>query len=719
MSKHCIYKSFALGLLVLGLPAPLHACGPYLPHRILVEDEQSFLELPYSTFMYEAKRVPPPFVPPFKAVLPPSNVSDPRADHARHTEQVDLEELGKALEVTALDPSQRQQIIEAYRTVRQELTLHAEAVSFRKDGFMLNKKDSQEPLLTSKLQIPDNLPGEFADYLRGAIAYHQQEAEQARQAWLALLERSAAERHYRSTWAAYMIGRSLVESNPQEACKRFKQVRDLASEGYADGLGLAATSLGWEAGIEMKQGHFARALELFRAQLETGEPSAEDSLLFAARHAATAATPEARAECVRSMTARRLITAYLVSASNLKGDMRIPLWLNSFKGVDFPLEEAERLAWAAYQSGQVDLCRALLEKAPGSSPIAQWLRAKLLLREGKIDEALPLIADVAAHFPRDDNFRIRRDNFSKELFDDRRALAEIGGLRLARSEFITALDALVQSSGVIEYTEGRYWDDSKTERERYWEDAAYVAEQVFTLQELKEFVDQRWPNPSPNSFDSKKVNPGDRMRYILARRLAREGRQEEAIPYVPARWRESMLSYVEHLQHGKDTQLPDQQRGDALWAAAKIARSHGMELLGTEVDPDWTDLDGAFDLGNMTNDRPRTGSIKASSEELERAGRNRPQPDRRFHYRFVAANHGWEASRLLPDNSDQTALVLATAGTWIKNIDTKGADRFYKALVQRCGKTELGKKALELHWFPPLPATGDSEPAKEESTVKP
>ncbi len=34
------------------------ACGPFLPSRILVEANDAFLELPYSTFSYEARRVP-------------------------------------------------------------------------------------------------------------------------------------------------------------------------------------------------------------------------------------------------------------------------------------------------------------------------------------------------------------------------------------------------------------------------------------------------------------------------------------------------------------------------------------------------------------------------------------------------------------------------------------------------------------------------------------
>ena len=56
----------------------------------------------------------------------------------------------------------------------------------------------------------------------------------------------------------------------------------------------------------------------------------------------------------------------------------------------------------------------------------------------------------------------------------------------------------------------------------------------------------------------------------------------------------------------------------------------------------------------------------------------------------------------MPDQSNQTALALATAGNWIKNLDAKGAERFYKALVSRCRKTDLGKKASTKKWLPDI-----------------
>jgi hypothetical protein len=142
-----------------------------------------------------------------------------------------------------------------------------------------------------------------------------------------------------------------------------------------------------------------------------------------------------------------------------------------------------------------------------------------------------------------------------------------------------------------------------------------------------------------------------------------------------------------------------------------MMRARGLELSGTEAAPDWASLDGMYSLpateeirrqGQGVNPGASFHVVRATPAELERADRHAPRPDARFHYRYVAADLAWDAARLMPDESDATARVLATAGTWLKTRDPEFADRFYKALVQRCGKTELGRRAKDARWFPSL-----------------
>jgi hypothetical protein len=64
----------------------------------------------------------------------------------------------------------------------------------------------------------------------------------------------------------------------------------------------------------------------------------------------------------------------------------------------------------------------------------------------------------------------------------------------------------------------------------------------------------------------------------------------------------------------------------------------------------------------------------------------------------------------MPNNSDETARILCTAGSWLKAREPLLADRFYKALVRRCRKTVIGAKADEIRWFPELDPDGNLWP---------
>ena len=89
-------------------------------------------------------------------------------------------------------------------------------------------------------------------------------------------------------------------------------------------------------------------------------------------------------------------------------------------------------------------------------------------------------------------------------------------------------------------------------RGKYWLDAAYVAERVLTLDELRQYVDRYWAVPPRPDWQP----GGDHMvsmvisdhrfmiRYLLGRRLARAGRWEDACTYMPARLLPHVDAYV-------------------------------------------------------------------------------------------------------------------------------------------------------------------------------
>ncbi len=69
---------------------------------------------------------------------------------------------------------------------------------------------------------------------------------------------------------------------------------------------------------------------------------------------------------------------------------------------------------------------------------------------------------------------------------------------------------------------------------------------------------------------------------------------------------------------------------------------------------------------------------------------------------------------MMPDNSEDAARALCLGGTWIKALNPKAADVFYKSLVRRCRKTALGAEADRIRWFPAIDAEGNLRPLAEQ-----
>jgi hypothetical protein len=346
-------------------------------------------------------------------------------------------------------------------------------------------------------------------------------------------------------------------------------------------------------------------------------------------------------------------------------------------------------------------------RAPSDSVTAHWVRSKLLLREGRKAEAETLMTETVRTIEK--QAKADRDMASFAATDETHGYrpasqpaGELAVLLMSDGRYLEALDLLLRNG--------------------WWTDGAYVAERVLALDELRRYVDERWPeekSATPRKEDEPwqrwpcygdPLLPGsvsganEPIRYLLARRLARTGKLDEARAYYPETWRSWFDEYTKAFAQGHARAQSDTVRASALWREARIMRQFGMELFGTEVSPDWRLYGGNFELPYLEMRSPTNPSVVAlmGTDEVVRVVSSAPKPDFRFHYRYVAADLAWEAARLMPDDSPVTALVLCRAGSWLAGRDPKAADRFYKALVRRCGGTDLGREADRRRWFPPV-----------------
>ena len=158
-------------------------CGPSFPNRILLGGDEELLRSPVAEFRREVERLLAPGAPRFNARV---NLK---------TEAQALFDLKRAV-AGRLDGAR---LVEETSRLRKAIRLHQDRGT-RPGNHVL-------PQWARSLRVPDDLPEEFDLYLRGAVAYHEERFDAARAQWEALLNFPAAKRRYRSTWAAYMLGK--------------------------------------------------------------------------------------------------------------------------------------------------------------------------------------------------------------------------------------------------------------------------------------------------------------------------------------------------------------------------------------------------------------------------------------------------------------------------------------------------------------------------------
>jgi hypothetical protein len=652
----------------------------------------------------EVKRLALPFLPPEKRrkmYLEPSDPEDfERRDAAirQFTEQVDLEDFDYAIAMERVVSNDPQRAKALHRAARDFITQAAQ-----------NDANTGNTM-------PNEVNSEFADYHRGALFFARKKYEDAIGAWQELLNRPVDERYHRTIWATFMAGKAALKlSKNASAIRHFEQTRQLAKKNiFADSLGLAAESYGWEARAEWKSGHLERAAELYLTQLAMGDESAvislkalipdresEERTLYHKEISDDQALAELES-AAKSPLLRKLITVHILAdesqqvfwgskVSNREGrskhDKRSLRWLNVVeKSAPSKLEDAEYLGWMAYTSGQYQEANRWLKLADPNSARSLWLKSKLLRRNGKNHEAAEAMAVVfRSVLTETEPSRMVREyeGGSNEFmsFTTRQSSAgDFAALHLSRGDFITAMDVFFKGD--------------------LWQDGAFIADRVLRVDELQKFVDAQYPRD-------------EKLRWLLGRRLVREGKVKVAHPYFPDEHRKMLEQYEQLLEESADLKKPVKLRARTFFEAAWITRYFGMELMGTQMEPDGFKSKGEFHPGELDLERRRelaSGSepgefepihlfIAATKDEKDRIQKSAPDPDQRFHYRYAASELAWKAALLLPDGSEELADVLNCAGHWIRNDNSKRPDRFYFAIEKRCSKTVLGKQVIAKHWF--------------------
>ncbi|MBL8627701.1 MAG: hypothetical protein JNK64_40830 [Myxococcales bacterium] len=504
-------------------------------------------------------------------------------------------------------------------------------------------------------------------YRAGAVAFHAGQREEAARWFRAVLALPPSLRRALSTSAAFSLGRLNVAGGGVAA---YRQVRALVDAGYVDPDGLAAASLWMEAWLSDGRA----SVELLAQSAALGRQRSVDELLAVVRDAIA----EGReATLLDFPVGQRLIAAYLYARDGeLAEAERARLW--QAIAARPQLDGADRLAAAAYRGG--DWARAeLLVARASDTAIARWVRGKLAARAGDPIAASDLVCSAAAALPATTacpDFRCG-DYLARD-----RALAECATLRLAADQPVEAMRAA--------------W----AARRRY-RDAIYIAERVLSLDELGAFVatiadaprDDAPASPAPDlAVDDYQAVDAASLRALYGRRLMRTGRIAEALRWLPLEERVAAASYGAGRALAADARDPI-ARAAWLFAASKVARTHGLEILGTEHAPDWATWGGDYDVAaytsyafdddgddegdddgddegddddraaaddDATTDAPLPIAQPTALERARVAG-SAPRFDERWHYRVIATGLARDAAALVPLRSQARAALRCWA----------------------------------------------------------
>src|SRR5436305_10403745 len=214
---------------MLGFLGRLHATGYYGPDFYLDAGGKNVDGTPEFYWGLEVRRLAKEFHAPEKRIVterpqPKSDeeTTDNNSGGSQGTEEADVKDFDAALKEGRIKPPDPAKAKQQHKDARDVVaTLH---------GAQTNANPALLPEFDS----------EFAQYHRGASAYLNKQWDEARKAWEDLLKRPEQDRHYRTVWAAFMLGKVGLKTNDyQTAAQWFQRTREFAKAGFVDSLGLA------------------------------------------------------------------------------------------------------------------------------------------------------------------------------------------------------------------------------------------------------------------------------------------------------------------------------------------------------------------------------------------------------------------------------------------------------------------------------------------------
>ena len=529
-------------------------------------------------------------------------------------------------------------------------------------------------------------------YTAGAVAFDKYDFTAAQSFFGRASNLPGADPAYR-VWSEYMLGRTEARLGHAELAERaLMATRQLVIDGAPDPVGLGVASYGaqarlllTEAGGLLGEQDFTlgkpgrstllqRAMDLYVQQAATGSTSAANSLHILCKEIQH--EPADTVVLDGSELARQVFLLYMLEyggrwngPANAVDRLKSLLPRFSTTMPDF----ASQLADAAYRVGDLTLAETYARQS--DSAMALWTRAKLALARDQRDQAWDLLQQ-AMHM-------VKVESEQPSLGPDAiRALnRDAGQLAAARGDFEAALTSF------------------RTAQD--WDDAAYIAEQVLTAQELRNYVDGSVNEPATAEAQSQwrySDPPADpqidlHLRALLGRRLIRTGETYDVAKYFNHHAEAKCTIFDTNVSCNARllTQFPTDQfdlvtayigyqdtvahaRGvkaaDALYHMAILERYMPDTLFNREMPSSHIDV--------PTASRNLTVDTFMGLDEIERVNTSAGESKIDETPRRLVGAHLMQAADDLPPSSQAYAAVLCFGMDWTSAVSEQSANAFYR-----------------------------------------
>ena len=525
--------------------------------------------------------------------------------------------------------------------------------------------------------------------------------------WFELLKLPPDQRRYRTTWVLYMMGNMAAGVDRHtEAAELYRQVRVATRQGFNDRLGLARASFAreyWNHARDSLVGAMVAAPKAAWIMKSLGDEKEYHKILLdlLTRLSRAKWTPELLRQIHAHPVARSVLFAFLASGRSSPFPGYPEGFLEPVATVG-----ADRMAYFAFSKGDVQKSEKWLAWAEPDSLLTLWLRAETarakadyaeaavfyrrwITRYGELAHANPKTSDS---WRWSHSIKLYYDNPGHAfrpvypfLLDDNGLMLEphqdvharLGAVLVHRRDFLEALDCFIRADA--------------------WPDAAFVAEEILSLDLLKAYVDAHETAAGDGGSTRRRgENPYARLRDLLGRRLVREGDLVTAAHYLPDDFHSLLTRLRLNLDVAKNEAAARLTRSLALFDAARILSSAGLELTGTEGFPDgvmsageqFTGLRPASSFRHVIEPRTywdlkKDGRVISSDNPWQSSDDSPPgapaltldnltriAPTLRFHFRYQAIALMLQAAEMSPDEHLQ-AVALFCAADWMAEVSTK------------------------------------------------